>query len=115
MALDAELMMDDGVVVPPPLVLIRRYADGREEQVRGAVFAGVERWVLRDVVAAGPVREADWFAPFSGRDYTGLAPTEGMASHGSAPEVLIGEVELVPAAPEPRQVPVLPAPVAAVP
>ncbi|MEQ1568475.1 MAG: metallopeptidase TldD-related protein [Myxococcota bacterium] len=112
MALDADLMMAEGIALPPPLHLVRRYADGREEPVRGADFSGIERWILRDIAAAGPQREGDWFAPFSGRDYASLGPTEGMASHLSAPEVLIGEVELVPARTEPREVPVLPAPIA---
>jgi predicted Zn-dependent protease len=113
MGLESQLVMDDDkLAVPPPVEVVRRYADGHEEPFRGASFAGIQRWVLRDLVAAGPERQGDWFAPFTGRNYAGLSPTEGMASHLWAPDVLVGEVELVPAGGEPREIPVVPPPVA---
>lgn len=111
-ALDADVYSDAAISVPPPVGVVRRYADGREELVRGAAFAGIERWILRDVAAAGPERAIDYFAPLSGNDYASLAPTEGMASHLAGPELLIGEVEIVPAPADPRELPVLPPPVA---
>jgi hypothetical protein len=110
--MDSDLVMDDSIVLPPPVVAYRRYADGREEPVRGLTFAGVERWLLRDIVAAGPEEEGDYFAPLVGTSYAALSPTEGMASHLWAPSVLVGEVEVVPSPADPRELPVLPPPLA---
>jgi hypothetical protein len=100
---------DQAVVLPPPVAIVRRYADGREEPLRGAAFAGVHRWVLRDIVAAGPVGHSDYMAPASG-GYAGLGPTEGMPSRMTAPDVLVGEMELVPAPGDPRAIAALPPP-----
>ncbi|MEZ4238388.1 MAG: metallopeptidase TldD-related protein [Myxococcota bacterium] len=102
----------DGLALPPPLEVVRRHADGREERLRGAQFAGIERWILRDVMAAGPERQGDYFAPLSGTNVFGLGPTEGIPCHIRGPELLVGEVELVPAPGDPRAVPVLTPPVA---
>jgi hypothetical protein len=112
MALDTDLFMDEGIVLPPPVVVVRRYADGREELVRGASFAGIERWILRDIVSAGPEREGDYFAPLQSSSFSALSPTEGMPSHLRAPDVLVGEIEIVPSPGDPRDVSVLPPPVA---
>lgn len=95
--------------LPPPVAIYKVYADGREEPLRGAHFANADRWLLRDVVAAGPQVGASYLAPFEGT-YRGLAPTEGLPSFVSAPEVLIGEVELVPTGADPTDAPVLPLP-----
>ena len=89
--------------------MVRRAADGTEQVLRGAAFAGIERWILRDIVAAGPATAADYMAPLQG-DYGGMAPTEGIATHVRAPSVLVGEVELVPVAGDPRQLPSFPPP-----
>lgn len=100
---------DRAVVLPPPVAIVRRYADGREEPMRGATFAGVHRWVLRDIVAAGPIGHSDYMAPAFG-GYAGLGPTEGMPCRMTAPDVLVGEMELVPAPGDPRAIAALPAP-----
>lgn len=80
--------------LPEPFSLIRRYSDGREEVVRGGSFAGVERWVLRDIVATGPMAENTWMAPRN-HDYSGLDPTVGNPTRVRAPEILVGEMEIV--------------------
>jgi hypothetical protein len=113
LSLDADLFWDEGIVLPPPVAIVKRWADGREEIVRGANFAGIQRWVLRDIAMAGPQQEADFFAPLSGSNWAGLSPTEGMASRIAAPEILVGEIELVPAPTDPREIPVLPPPMVA--
>lgn len=112
LALDSDLFWDEGVSLPPPVAVVKRYSDGREELLRGATFAAVERWVLRDIVLAGPSSEHDYLSPPSGNDWAGLAPTEGIASRIRAPSVLVGEIEIVPAAADPRELPVLSPPTA---
>lgn len=92
--------------LPPPVAIYKVYADGREEPMRGARFAGADRWLLRDLVAAGPQVGTSYLAPFDGT-YRGLAPTEGLPSFVSAPEVLVGEVELVPTGADPTDAPIL--------
>ncbi len=87
---------DAGTPLPPPMAVVRLFADGREEVLRGARFASVQRWILRDIVAAGAQIETDYLAPASG-SYGGIAATEGMPSRVRAPAVLVGEVEIVPA------------------
>jgi hypothetical protein len=95
--------------LPPPVAMWRVYADGREELVRGAAFAGVERWLLRDIVAAGPSSAGTFMAsPDPGRNTH--SPTEGMPTWISAPDVLVGEVELIPRPADPRALPLIPAP-----
>jgi TldD protein len=95
----------DGAL-PPPVALVRVYADGREELVRGAAFAGVHRFVLRDLAAAGPQHVGTFMAPGNPGGMTS-SPTEGMATWISAPSVLVGELEIVPQSGNPRDVPVL--------
>ena len=96
-----------GLGLPPPVVAYKRYADGREVPVRGLAFAGVHRWVLRDIVAAGPQVERSYMAPFRPGSST-FSPIHGMPTWISAPEVVIGEMELVPLSPDPRERPVIP-------
>lgn len=96
--------LSEGPQLNEPVAVYRLYADGREERLRGAQFEGVQRYVLRDIVAAGAQVEEHYLAslPMGGH----LA--HGLATSLSAPEVLVGEVELVPAPPDPRDVPVIP-------
>lgn len=84
-----------------PLSVTRLYADGREELLRGASFASMQRYILRDIVAAGAQVEESYKA----WRYPSL--TNGWTTWISAPEVLVGEVELVPEPPDPRDAPVL--------
>src|SRR5690606_26001193 len=101
---------DDGGALPQPLDVVRRYADGREERVRGVRFTGVQRFVLRDIVVAGESVETTFMAPFHPGGFLGMGPTEGMPTWVRAPEVLVGEMELVPEPGDPRELPVIPPP-----
>ncbi len=105
---DAGAFSDEAQVLLP-LEIWRCYADGRRERLRGAVFAGVERWVLRAIQAAGPQVEGTRLASFEpgGRVYS---PIVGMPTWFSVPEVLVEELELVPFTADPRDKPALPAP-----
>ena len=101
---------DDGQPhLPRPIQLVRLYTDGREEPVRGAAFTGVHRWVLRDIVAAGPQVELTYYAPFEKGDSL-TQPTAGMPTYISAPTVLVGEMEVVPAPGDPMDRRVVPPP-----
>ncbi len=92
--------------LPQPLSVVRVWADGRQERLRGAAFANVERFVLRDIVAAGTQREATWTAPMQWSAGT----TNGFPTWTSAPDVLIGEMEVVPRSGDPTDAPVVPPP-----
>lgn len=96
----------DAPPLPPPVELVRLYTDGREEVVRGATFAGIQRYVLRDIAMAGPLRSGTFLASLDG-DPTYLSPTEGMPTALTAPDVLVREIELVPGSRDPRDKPVL--------
>lgn len=103
---------DEGTLrLPLPVAVVRRYRDGREEILRGATFAAVERWVLRDIQAAGPQVEGSWLAPFEAGG-PAFSPIVGMPTRLAAPEVLVGEMELLPMPGDPRECPSLPGPVA---
>ena len=95
--------------LPRPVQLVRLYTDGREEPVRGAAFTGVHRWVLRDIVAAGPQVELTYYAPFD-KGGSLSTPTAGMPAYLSAPTVLVGEMEVVPAPGDPMDRRVVPPP-----
>ncbi len=97
----------DGPWLPPPVVIVRRFADGREELVRGAAFAAVHRYVLRDLVAAGPSLTVDRLDGWRG-DPWNMDPVEGVVVRVTAPSVLVGELELVPASADPARAPRLP-------
>jgi hypothetical protein len=96
----------EGPTLPPPVEIVRRYADGREEVVRGATFAGVERFILRDIALAGPERSTTYLAPSSGEPHY-MAPIEGMPTLLRGHDVLVREIELVPVSRDPRDTPVL--------
>ncbi len=98
-----------GLGLPPPVIARRVYADGREELLRGLGFAGVHRWVLRDIAAAGPANDLSYMAPFRPGSST-FTPIHGMPTWISAPEVVVGEMELVPRSADPRERPVVPPP-----
>jgi len=78
-----------------PLELFRLYPDGREEPVRNVSFSGVDRRVLRDIVAAsrgaGPINVMD--SP-SGTGRFSIGPTGGLPATWDAPSILISEIEL---------------------
>lgn len=102
---------DEGGPLPPPVHWVRRYADGREEPLRGGSFSGVQRWLLRDIVAAGPQRSGAYLAAEGDSDARyGRQPASGLVTWLSAPDVLIGEVEVVPRSGDPDDLPAYPAP-----
>ncbi len=96
----------DGPRLPPPVELIRLRADGTEEVLRGAAFASVQRYLLRDIALAGPARSGTFLAPLDGDPFY-LEPIEGMPTAIHAPDVLIREIELVPSHRDPRDRPLL--------
>lgn len=78
-----------------PSEIVRRYADGREEPVRGAGFLGVDRRVLRDVALAGPLSQPISVmdsSPGPGRFSVGTIG--GLPATWQVPAVLITELEL---------------------
>ena len=102
-------LSEQGPRLPLPLQLYRVYADGREEPIRGAAFTKVDRWVLRDIVAAGEQVEGRYLAPFEPGGAT-YSPIVGMPTSLSVPAVLVEELELVPVSADPRSKPAVPAP-----
>lgn len=81
---------DERTDLPAPVEVVRRYADGREEPVRGLAFHNVDRRLLRDVVAAGPSATRTLLYGGTG------GPTSGTPITITAPSMLVSEVELVP-------------------
>jgi TldD protein len=92
--------------LPPPVEVVRVYADGRQERLRGAAFSQVDRYVLRDVIAAGKGAAVDYFAAFELGSYPS-DPVSGLAAQIVAPAVVVGEMELVPRPGDPADVAVL--------
>lgn len=75
--------------------IYRLYSDGREEPLHGMQFLGVDRRVLRDIVAAGP--QSSWSGmmdvdPSAARH--GMGPFTGVPVSWSAPAILITELEM---------------------
>ena len=98
--------------LPAPVEAVRLYRDGREEPVRGLVFASsVDRRILRDIAAAGTAQTtATWLQPPSGSFQS--SPLFGFATTVTAPDVLISEVELVPDSKPAERPPPHPSPLA---
>ena len=102
----AWLSDEEAAQLPMPLSLVRVYADGREEVLRGARFTQVQRYALRDIAAVGEPVTLTYLASMGGAPVD-ATPTAGLPTRINAPEVLIGELELVPAPGDPRSVPLL--------
>ena len=90
-------MTGDGPLagLTPPEEAYRLYADGREEPVRGLQFNGVDRRVLRDIVANGRTSTPIQMLDGSGTSerFT-LGEAGGVPVSWTAPAVLITEMEL---------------------
>jgi len=100
---------DDEDPLARPVVLHKVYADGRVERVRGGRFSDVQRWALRDIAAAGPTTQATFMLPHEPGQ--GLySPTSGLPVWMSAPNVLVGELEILPTPGDPNDAPLLPHP-----
>lgn len=97
---------EEAAQVPQPLAIVRVFSDGHEETLRGARFSPVQRYALRDVAAVGPSTTLTYLASSSGQPADG-SPTAGLPTRITAPAVLIGELEIVPAPGDPRAVPLL--------
>jgi predicted outer membrane lipoprotein len=95
--------------LPPPVRIVRVSADGSEQVLRGARFGSVDRWILRDIVAAGPSSAATYLMGVSPGS-SPYGPTNGLPAWLRAPDVLVGEIEVLPAPPNRRDAPVLPHP-----
>ena len=100
---------DGPTALPAPVAVHRVWADGREERLRGVSFASIQRWALRDIVDTGALSSGSFLAPFGG-SVSSLGPTEGLPCWIEAPDVIVGEVELIPQRGDPRDVPLLPPP-----
>lgn len=96
--------------LPSPVRIVRVNADGSEQVLRGARFAGVERWLLRDIAAAGASTEQSVLLGTEPGRAPG-SPTGGLPAWIRVPNVLVGEIEVLPAPPNRRDAPVLPHPV----
>ncbi len=107
---DPGLLPDDEGERPPlPVEVVWLRGDGREEPLRGAALARLDRFALRDVVAAGSQVEGTFLASFEPGRAT-WSPVAGMPTWLSVPEVLVGELEIVPLPPDPRSRPAVPPP-----
>ena len=100
---------DGEATLPMPVYVVRRYKDGHEEPLRGAAFVNVQRFTLRDIALAGPQAEATFL---SSLDPSGVAAdvNSGFPTWMSAPEVLVGELELVPVSGDPKDLGIIPRP-----
>lgn len=97
---------DEGLRLPPPVELVKLGSDGSEEVLRGAEFASVQRYLLRDIALAGPMSSGAFLAPMD-PDNSYLGITQGLPTLITAPDVLVREIELVPSTRDPRNKPVL--------
>jgi TldD protein len=102
----AWLSDEEAAMVPAPLAIVRVFADGREEVVRGARFTPVQRYALRDIAAVGSPHTLDYLASAGGSP-ADSGPTSGLPTRITAPAVLVGELEIIPAPGDPRDVPLL--------
>ncbi|MFT5679598.1 MAG: putative Zn-dependent protease [Myxococcota bacterium] len=84
---------DDDGGLPAPIEVLRVYADGHEEPVRGLNFAGSSISLLRDIVAASGETTETFLTPPPRRGYQGQM--FGLPVTLTAPDVLVGELELV--------------------
>jgi hypothetical protein len=99
-------IIQEGPSLPPPVVLYRLYANGEEEPVRSARFANISRWLLRDILKAGPSMEACYLASLTKEAYFS-SPVEGLPTCIEAPALLIGELELVASPGDPKEIRIL--------
>jgi hypothetical protein len=96
-------LMSEATTLPPPVVVFRLDASGVETPIRGARFANVSRWILRDVQAAGALVGGSYFASLKTDGYYS-SPLEGLPTRLSVPAVLIGELELVATPGDPKEI-----------
>lgn len=104
----ARMTRDQGEV-PAPLVMVRRYADGAEEPVRGLRFEDLDRRALRDIVLAGELHTRTFLYGEDGDAY-GNSPLHGLPVTVTAPTVLVSEVVLVPDEAPTERGPIVPSP-----
>jgi len=99
---------DDGAALPAPIEVVRVYADGSEVPVRGLSFADAGLSVLRDITAAGEATTDTFLEPPPRSGYRGQM--YGLSVTVTAPDVLIGELELVAGTDAAEKPPRLPSP-----
>jgi predicted Zn-dependent protease len=95
---------------PAPVEVVRVYADGREELVRGWRFGELDRRLLRDIAAAGPSHTATVYGLPTGSRPTG--PSQGAPVTLTVPDVLVTELELRPGKENAQKAPPAPSPLA---
>lgn len=98
---------DDAGGLPPPVEVVRVSADGTERPLRGLDLAGLDVRSLAGVVAAGASSTATFLG---GPD---AARGGGYPVTLTAPDVLLGEVELAPSTAPSEKPPRVPSPLAA--
>ncbi len=107
---------DDGPALSDPLQVVRLYADGTEEPVRGATFLLGDHRVLRDIAAVGGEQtEHEYLAPpvLHGGTSWVAGPTTGVPVTLSTPSmVLISEMEIGARSGRKSPAPLLPSPLA---
>lgn len=99
----------DEVRLPDPVEVVRVFADGREEPVRGVSLSGLDVRSLRDVVGAGATHQRTVLMPTPGRRASVVG---GEAVTLSVPDLLLGEAELAPSGGDAERPPTLPSPLA---
>jgi hypothetical protein len=78
-----------------PVELYRLYPDGTQTPVRGASFSGVDRRVLRDIVAAGQGAGMVDLLDRPGASFrTSIGELSGIPVTWDTPQILISELEL---------------------
>jgi len=103
---------DSDEALPRPVRMVKVYADGRQELLRGGRFSGVQRFALRDIAQAGPSVSATFLMPPEPGG-SNWSPTGGLPALMRAPEVVVGELEVLPTPPDSNEAPLLPHPFAA--
>ncbi len=95
----------------PPYEAYLLYPDGREQPVRGAVFSGVDRRVLRETIMAGePGPFVGVMDASPGPRRFNIGAVGGLPAAWSVPPVLLTEIEMYgDSGGEPREIPPPPA------
>ena len=101
---------ESGAGFPPPVEVVRVYADGREVPVRGWRFGELDRRLLRDIAAAGPSQTATVYGLPTGK--LPSSPTAGVPVTLTVPDVLVTELELRPGTENAQKAPPVPSPLA---
>lgn len=89
--------------LPPPVAIYKRTRDGQETRLRGAQFVRVHQSLLKQIAMTGPSSSGSFFVSSDPAMNTDR-PLAGLATAMTAPDVLIQEMEVVPAPGNPRDI-----------